>query len=55
MIAATKIELLLEVIDDVVADNGGTFKEKCDAILAACDENDSMNLKEFVSWFKDAS
>lgn len=44
------IEDLLVSIEKVVQANG-PYKEKAAAIRAACSDEDTSNLAEFLSWF----
>jgi hypothetical protein len=47
----TKIEKLLEAITEVVKADG-PYKEKAEAIKAACSDEDEVNLEEFLGWFE---
>jgi len=48
-----QINQLLELIDLAVSE-GGTWKEKRDAILEAAGENGKINLGEFAAWFEES-
>jgi len=49
--AKNYIDILLNTIATIVNEDKRPYKEKVQAILAACDEADRINLSEFVSWF----
>lgn len=46
----TDIDKFLELLADIVSGEG-SYTEKRDALLAAGDEADRVNLEEFASWF----
>ena len=47
-----KIQTLLDLIDDVVNNEDGSYAERRDAILAECNEQMRITLDEFISWFE---
>lgn len=49
---ATKITLLVELIDELVTEADEDWMMKRDKVLAACISNgERVNLEEFASWF----
>jgi hypothetical protein len=44
------VEKFLDAINDL-ADAGGTWKEKRDAVIRQCTHNDRTNLEEIITWF----
>ena len=48
-----EIDQLLYLIGEAVS-GGEPYAEKCDAILARCNDEMRIQLEEFVSWFGDA-
>jgi hypothetical protein len=52
-----KIEMLLDLIDEIVDDTNNSVGEKRDQIKKVASEIErwEMNLEEFVSWFEAAT
>jgi hypothetical protein len=48
-----KIEKLMQLIAELVNETGSPWKEKRDAFLSECSDDDKSSLFEFVSWFSD--
>jgi hypothetical protein len=51
MVMETKIAILLEAIQEIVAAEG-TWQEKKNEILGSATEEDKTALYEFVAWFE---
>lgn len=46
------IAKLFATLDEIVNENGMTWREKLAAIREQADEDDQTNLDEFLSWFE---
>lgn len=48
-----QIEKLIELIENLVNEEGSSWKEKRDRILKCASDRDQTSLKEFSTWFGD--
>lgn len=49
----TKMRALIELIDELVQENEGSWRDRRDRLLTEATDDEALNVHEFAAWFEE--